>query len=73
MKVDAAGNVWSTGPGGITIVSPAGKVLGRLQLPQSSNIAFGGDDYKSVFFTSGSTIYRMHTVVRGQKPMYAKP
>jgi gluconolactonase len=73
LKVDSAGNVWSTGPGGVTIVSPAGKVLGRIQLPQSSNVAFGGDDYKSVFFTSGNNILRMHILVPGLKPMYAKP
>ncbi len=73
LKVDGKGNVWTTGPGGISIVSPAGVVLGRIQLPaNSSNLAFG-EDFRSVFFASGPTIYRMRTVVRGQVPLYYKP
>jgi gluconolactonase len=73
LKVDAKGDVWSTGPGGVSIISPAGKVLGRIQMPQSSNLAFGADDYKSVFFTSGNTIYRIQILSPGLKPVYAKP
>ena len=73
MKVDSKGNVWTTGPGGITIIAPSGKVLGRIQMAQSSNLAFGGADYKDVYFTSGATLYRMHTITPGQKPLYAKP
>lgn len=74
MKVDAKGNVWTTSQGGITVFSPEGKVLGRIQLPgQASNLAFGGADYKDVFFTSGANIYRLHTLVGGLKPMYARP
>jgi gluconolactonase len=73
LKVDSKGNVWSSGPGGVTIISPLGKVLGRLQMPQASNIAFGGADYKTVFFTAGSTVYRIDSLLAGEKPMYAKP
>jgi gluconolactonase len=70
MKVDSKGNIWTTGPGGITILSPAGVALGRIQLPvNSTNIAFG-DDFYSVFFTSGSTIYRIRSLVKGQIPKY---
>lgn len=73
LKIDSKGNVWATGPGGISVISPAGKMLGRIQLPTgSSNIAFG-EDLHSIFFTSGSTIYRLHTVVAGEKPMYYRP
>ena len=36
-------------------------------------VAFGGSDYRSVFFTSGSTIYRLQAKVAGLKPMYARP
>lgn len=70
MKVDSAGNVWTTGPGGILIISPKGVLLGRIQLPSgSTNLAFG-DDLHSVFFTSGQTIYRLHSLVAGLKPLY---
>lgn len=74
LKVDSKGNVWTTGPGGVTVVSPAGKVLGRIQLPQGpSNVAFGGSDYKSVFFMSGATVYRLQLRAAGLKPIYARP
>jgi gluconolactonase len=70
LKVDSRGDVWMTGPGGISILSPEGKLLGRIQLPfKPSNVAFG-EDLHSVFFASGSTIYRLHTLVAGEKPMY---
>ncbi|MCC7157688.1 MAG: SMP-30/gluconolactonase/LRE family protein, partial [Bryobacterales bacterium] len=51
MKVDRAGNLWATAPGGIHIYSPDGKLLGRLEtFEATSNCAWGGD---------GSTLYIM--------------
>ena len=71
MKVDIKGNIWTTGPGGISIISPKGKILGRIQLPtNSTNLAFGEDGH-SVFFTSGATIYRLRSVVKGETPLYS--
>jgi gluconolactonase len=65
LKVDSEGNVWTTGPGGLLIISPSGKMLGRIQLPsRSTNIAFG-DDYKSLFIISNPNIYRLRTRVSG--------
>jgi gluconolactonase len=70
LKVDSKGNIWMTGPGGINIISPNGKLLGRIQLPfRASNIAFG-EDLHSVYFAAGSTIFRLRTLVAGGKPMY---
>jgi len=70
LKIDSKGDVWMTGPGGISIISPEGKLLGRIQLPlKASNLAFG-EDLHSVFFASGSTIFRLHTLVAGERPMY---
>ncbi|MEM7013693.1 MAG: SMP-30/gluconolactonase/LRE family protein, partial [Verrucomicrobiota bacterium] len=31
LKVDKDGNLWATGPGGVWIISPEGKALGRIQ------------------------------------------
>lgn len=36
LKVDAAGNIWASGPGGFRIIAPEGKVLGQIRLPESS-------------------------------------
>ena len=70
MKVDSKGNLWATGPGGISIITPAGKLLGRIQLPvTSTNVAFGGD-LQHVFFTSGPNVYRIRSKVKGVAPLY---
>jgi len=54
MKVDTAGNVYCGGAGGIWILDPQGKKLGRIVhgQPATTNIAFGGDDWKTLYFTS---------------------
>jgi gluconolactonase len=56
MKVDSAGNVYCGGAGGIWILDPTGKKLGRIVhgQPATTNIAFGGDDWKTLYFTSRS-------------------
>jgi gluconolactonase len=54
MKVDVEGNVYCGGAGGIWIVDPRGKKLGRIVhgAPATTNVAFGGDDWKTLYFTS---------------------
>jgi gluconolactonase len=54
MKVDVEGNVYCGGAGGIWIMDPHGKKLGRILhgAPATTNIAFGGDDWKTLYFTS---------------------
>jgi gluconolactonase len=54
MKVDVEGNVYCGGAGGIWIIDPNGKQLGRIVhgAPATTNIAFGGDDWKVLYFTS---------------------
>ena len=44
LKVDDAGNVWATGPGGVLVFSPQGKHLGTLRTGEAtSNCAFGNN------------------------------
>jgi gluconolactonase len=70
MKVDSAGNIWTSGPGGVRIISPAGKVLGQIVLPETcANIAFAGDG-KTVYLTATTSIYRLHTRIAGEIPLY---
>ena len=59
IKTDAAGNVWSTGPGGLLVISKDGKLLGRVLTYQpTSNVAFGGADGKTVYLTANDRIMR---------------
>jgi gluconolactonase len=54
MKIDTAGNMYCGGAGGIYIMDPKGKKLGRIVhgRPETTNIAFGGDDWKTLYFTN---------------------
>jgi gluconolactonase len=72
MKVDSAGNLWATGPGGLRIISPQGKVLGQLIVPETvANVGFA-EDGKTVYLTGSTSLYRLHSKVAGEIPMYYK-
>ncbi|MBX7233581.1 MAG: SMP-30/gluconolactonase/LRE family protein [Caldilineales bacterium] len=60
MKIDAGGNLWCAGPGGIYVFDPAARLLGRMPMPeQTANFCFGGDDGRSLFITASSSLYRL--------------
>ena len=66
MKVDAEGNVYSTGPGGVWVFSPGGELRRRISVPgQSTNVGFGGADLKSLYVTSTEGVFRVPVNVRG--------
>ncbi|MGB6192880.1 MAG: SMP-30/gluconolactonase/LRE family protein, partial [Terracidiphilus sp.] len=66
MKLDAQGNLYSAGPGGIWIISPAGKPLGVILVPENTaNVAWGGADRKTLYITATSSIYRIRLNVAG--------
>jgi gluconolactonase len=67
MKVDVEGNVYCGGAGGIWIMDPQGKKLGRIVhgAPATTNLAFGGDDWKTVYFTSRSHLGAVNVKVPG--------
>jgi gluconolactonase len=67
MKVDVAGNVYCGGSGGLYILNPQGKKLGRIVhgQPATTNLGFGGDDWKTLFFTSRSTLGSVNLKIAG--------
>lgn len=69
MKVDEKGNLYSTGAGGIWVISPQGKHLGTLVFPeQPANLAFGDPDGKTLYVTARSGLYRIRLNVQGVRP-----
>ena len=54
MKVDIEGNIYTGGSGGLYILDPSGKRLGIIKhgATATTNLAFGGDDWKTLYFTS---------------------
>jgi gluconolactonase len=67
MKVDVAGNVYCGGAGGIYILDPKGKKLGRIVhgRPETTNIAFGGDDWKTLYFTTWNSLGSVKLKIAG--------
>ncbi|HSF68430.1 MAG TPA: SMP-30/gluconolactonase/LRE family protein [Nitrospiraceae bacterium] len=70
LKVDQQGNVYSTGPGGLWIISPEGKQLGLIKGPEDPhNMAWGDDDGKTLYITALTGIYRIRMNVAGVRPL----
>jgi gluconolactonase len=66
MKVDVAGNIYCTGPGGVLIFDPDGIQIGRIETPEvAANVAFGEDDWRTLFITASTSIYRVRLGIAG--------
>jgi gluconolactonase len=66
MKVDVEGNIYCTGPGGIWIFDPSGKHLGTLATGmQTTNLAWGDEDWKTLYVTTRHTLERIRMSVAG--------
>lgn len=66
LKVDASGNVYVSGPGGVWIISPAGAHLGTICIPeQPANFAFGDSDGRTLFLAARTGLYRIRLLVDG--------
>jgi gluconolactonase len=69
MKIDTQGNLYVSGPGGIWIISPEGKHLGTIRLPQlPANLAWGDADGKTLYMTARTGLYRMRLNIPGVRP-----
>jgi len=65
LKIDQAGNVFATGPGGVNVFSPDGKLLGRINTGQkTANCCFGADG-SVLYMTAHMLICRVRTSTKG--------
>ena len=66
LKIDSAGNVYCSGPGGVHVFDPDGVCLGVIRVPEPvANFTLGGDDYRSLFITASTSLYRIQVPVPG--------
>ncbi|HEX9895830.1 MAG TPA: SMP-30/gluconolactonase/LRE family protein [Gemmatimonadales bacterium] len=66
LKVDRQGNLYAAGPLGIYLISPEGKQLGTLSLPEHvANFAWGDADRRTLYVTASTGIYRLPMNVAG--------
>jgi gluconolactonase len=66
MKMDAAGNIFCTGPGGVHVFAPDATPLGRILTPEvTANFTWGDEDLRSLYFTASTSLYRIRTKTAG--------
>ena len=69
IKVDREGNVYVSAPRGVWILSPEGKALGRIELPEhGANFAWGDADARTLYLTASTGLYRIRLEIPGVRP-----
>jgi len=72
IKVDQRGDLFVTGPKGIWVWDAQGHHLGTIVTPeQPANLAWGDKDYRTLYITATTSVYRLRTKVRGFVPYLA--
>jgi len=66
LKVDALGNLWTSGPGGILVIGAGGQLLGSIVTARpTANCAFGDPDHQTLYITANESLLRVRTKVKG--------
>jgi len=66
MKIDSSGHVYCCGPGGIHVFDTEGVCLGVILTPEhAANFAWGDSDYRSLYITASTSVYRIRVMVPG--------
>ncbi len=65
MKVDKAGNIWATGPGGVFVINKDGKYLGMLATGVATANCGWGDDGSTLYITADKNLVRVKTTSKG--------
>ncbi|WP_291034666.1 SMP-30/gluconolactonase/LRE family protein [Dyadobacter sp. 50-39] len=65
LKIDKDGNLWSSGPGGMLIISPASKLLGRIEMGELTSNCAWGNDGSTLYMTVDGYVCRIKTNTRG--------
>jgi gluconolactonase len=69
IKVDTNGNLFVTGPKGIWVWDAKGNHLGTIVMPeQPANLTWGDPEYRTLYITATTSVYRLETKTRGFVP-----
>ena len=69
IKVDTEGNLYGAGPGGVWIISAAGKHLATIPVPETvGNLTWGESDAKMLYITASTSVYRIRLSIPGVMP-----
>jgi gluconolactonase len=66
LKIDAQGHIFTTGPGGVLVLTPKGEHLGTIVTGvPTANCGFGGSDGKTLYITANNMLCRIRTLTKG--------
>ena len=65
LKVDKAGNLFATGPGGVLIITAQGKHLGTILTGEATANCGWGDDGSTLYITADMFLCRVKTKTKG--------
>jgi gluconolactonase len=65
LKIDARGNMFATGPGGVLIISPEGQHFGTIKTGEATANVGWGDDGSTLYITADMLLCRIKTKTRG--------
>ena len=74
MCADVFGNLWCAsnaplGYAGVLVFNPAGKLIGRIRLPEvCANLTFGGPKRDRLFMAASQSLYMLETATQGAAP-----
>lgn len=65
MKLDKEGNIWTSGPGGVLVLSPVGEWLGYIKTGEATSNCGWGDDGSTLYITADMYLCRVKTTAKG--------
>ncbi len=70
MKVDSAGDLFGSGPGGTWVFTPDGKHVGTIKPGETPANCAWADDGKTLYITATTSVYRIRVAIPGEKALY---
>ena len=72
IRCDVDGNIWAAaswggkGFDGVHVISPEGKLIGKIMLPEAcANLCFGGEKRNRLFMTASQSLYSVYVNTQG--------
>lgn len=68
LTIDSKGNLYITTNLGLQVIDREGKHLGIIEVPEPpANVTFGGKDFKTLYITARTSLYRAEMEVKGHR------
>ena len=65
LRIDKQGNIFTTGPGGVLVITPEAKLLGIIHTGEATANCAWGDDGSTLYITADMYLCRIKTLTKG--------